>query len=147
MDWRERLKQKQMGMNTERIRYRIVEGFPSELATFQKEQIEVFDNELGPITETFVTLYRLKCGHVVGTSGGEELLGKCQSCEDGWVCFRCNIRCIKCAKLLCTECVNIHELPLDGNVAICEKCERKLKFRKRLNWIFGKTHEKLSAKI
>ena len=138
MDLREIIK-KQMGLYEEHSDCSVQEGLGNN--SFRKDRKTFIDSDNTPVTVETVTLHRLECGHIVGSGGSKELVGRCQQC-DNWICFRCGekARCSRCLKLLCPSCIKL----LD-NEPYCAGC-RRLTLLKRGSWfLLRRLHEGLSA--
>ena len=137
MDLREIIKQ-QMGLYEEHSECSFEEGLGEK--SFRKDRRTFVGSDNSPVTVETVTLHRLECGHVIGSGGSKELVGRCQQCEN-WICFRCGDkgRCKRCGKLLCPSCIKL----LDGE-AYCVGCRRIALLKRGSLFLLRRFHEGLS---
>jgi hypothetical protein len=134
MNLRELLEQ-QTNLYEEHSDYVVEEGLGTSI--FQKKSRTFIDTE-GPVTVGTVTLHRLDCGHIVGSMGSQELLGRCQKCGKS-MCFRCGIRCSRCFRLLCPACIKQLDI-----VAYCRKCKGIRIMKRGTLFFLRRVHEGLS---
>lgn len=128
----------QTGLYKEETKCLVQEGLSGEI--FKRDRETTFDLEEGPATENTVVLHRLECGHVVGSVGSQELLGRCQRC-DNWICFRCgeNAKCTRCLKLLCPSCIKLMD-----SVSYCRLCRNIIWLKRVSRFFLRRLHEGLS---
>lgn len=137
MDLR-KLLDEQMGLYEEQSSCVVEEGLNGQI--FQQHRKTFIDGNNGPVTIGTTTFHKLDCGHVVGSRGSQELVGKCQKCGK-WMCYRCGaVRCSRCQVLLCPSCIKLFE-----SLIYCRKCKLIALFKRGSWFLLRRLHEGLSA--
>lgn len=131
-----------MGLSKETTGFTIKE-FSGHGDVFQNTSSTFINEDNSITTDVSLTLHRLSCGHVVGSNGSADLLGKCHVC-DAWLCVRCEAGsiCHRCNSLLCPSCRKMFK-----GIQYCSRC-RIIEFIKSITFSgIRRIHEALSAEL